>query len=127
MPTPGLNYRLPTSSAPIGIPQVARLDELLSARERVAAWYDERLEHHVPHAVRGRGRPARLAGLRRPARASRRGPDRLRDAGIEAQIGTWALIDSSRTASRASFPGADRAFERALALPFATTTTEEEV
>jgi dTDP-4-amino-4,6-dideoxygalactose transaminase len=51
----------------------------------------------------------------------------LRDVGIEAQIGTWALHRLAPYRLRGAFPGADRAFERALALPFATTTTEEEV
>ena len=51
----------------------------------------------------------------------------LRDAGIEAQIGTWALNHLEPYRHQGSFPGADRAFERALALPFATTTTEDEV
>ena len=51
----------------------------------------------------------------------------LRDAGIEAQIGTWALHRLEPYRAQGDFPGADRAFERALALPFATTTTEEEV
>ena len=53
--------------------------------------------------------------------------DALRDEGIEAQIGTWALHRLAPYRDQGAFPGADRAFERALALPFATTTTEEEV
>jgi dTDP-4-amino-4,6-dideoxygalactose transaminase len=53
--------------------------------------------------------------------------DALRAAGIEAQIGTWALQRLKPYRGQGAFPGADRAFERALALPFATTTTEEEV
>ena len=51
----------------------------------------------------------------------------LRAAGIEAQIGTWALHRLEPYRAQGAFPGADRAFERALALPFATTTTEDEV
>ncbi|MGH3128302.1 MAG: DegT/DnrJ/EryC1/StrS family aminotransferase, partial [Gaiellaceae bacterium] len=51
----------------------------------------------------------------------------LRAAGIEAQIGTWALHRLEPYRAQGAFPGADRAFERALALPFATTTTEAEV
>ena len=51
----------------------------------------------------------------------------LREAGIEAQIGTYAVHRLSAYRDRGSFPGADAAFERALALPFATTTTEDEV
>jgi dTDP-4-amino-4,6-dideoxygalactose transaminase len=51
----------------------------------------------------------------------------LRAADIEAQIGTWALHRLAPYREQGAFPGADRAFERALALPFAATTTEDEV
>ena len=55
MPVPGFNYRLPDLLCAIGIPQLARLEELLSARERVAGWYTDRLEHIVltPSAAEG--------------------------------------------------------------------------
>jgi dTDP-4-amino-4,6-dideoxygalactose transaminase len=39
----GYNYRLDEMSAALGIVQLNRLDELLSKRARVAAWYTERL------------------------------------------------------------------------------------
>jgi len=39
----GFNYRLDELSAALGLAQLGRLDELLGARERVAAWYDARL------------------------------------------------------------------------------------
>jgi dTDP-4-amino-4,6-dideoxygalactose transaminase len=39
----GYNYRLDELSAALGEVQLARLDELLAARARVAAWYDARL------------------------------------------------------------------------------------
>ena len=42
----------------------------------------------------------------------------LRAQGIEAQIGTYALHRLSAYADQGAFPGADHAFERALALPF---------
>jgi perosamine synthetase len=127
MPAPGFNYRLPDLLCAIGIPQMARLEELLAARERVAGWYTERLEHHVlaPSAADGdrHGWQAYVVQLERRDAALAA----LRDAGIEAQIGTWALHRLEPYRAQGDFPGADRAFERALALPFATTTTEEEV
>ena len=66
------------------------LEELLTARERVAGWYTERLEHHTltPSAAEGdrHGWQAYVVQLdRRDELAA------LRAAGIEAQIGTWAL------------------------------------
>ena len=127
MPAPGFNYRLPDLLCAIGIPQLARLEELLAARERVAGWYTERLEHHVltPSAAEGdrHGWQAYVVQLDRRDEALAA----LRAAGIEAQIGTWALHRLEPYRAQGAFPGADRAFERALALPFATTTTEEEV
>jgi len=42
----GYNYRLDELSAALGMAQLGRLDELLGARERVAAWYDARLAGH---------------------------------------------------------------------------------
>ena len=127
MPRPGFNYRLPDLLCAIGLPQVARLEQLLAARERVAAWYTDRLEHLVltPGVAEGdrHGWQAYVVQLDRRDEALAA----LRDAGIEAQIGTWALHRLAPYHDRGQFPGADRAFERALALPFSTTTTEGEV
>ena len=127
MSAPGFNYRLPDLLCAIGIPQLERLEELLVARERVAGWYEDRLEHLAltPSAAEGdrHGWQAYVVQLdgRDDALAA------LREAGIEAQIGTWALHRLGAYGSQGPFPGADRAFERALALPLATSTTEEEV
>jgi perosamine synthetase len=127
MPAPGFNYRLPDLLCAIGLPQLARLEELLTARERVAAWYAERLEHFVltPGAEEEdrHGWQAYVVQLDRRDEAL----EALRLAGIEAQIGTWALHRLAPYRDQGAFPGADRAFERALALPFATTTTEDDV
>jgi perosamine synthetase len=127
MPAPGFNYRLPDLLCAIGPPQLARLEELLAARERVAGWYTERLEHVVltPSAAETdrHGWQAYVVQLERRDEAL----TALRDSGIEAQIGTWALHRLAPYRGQGMFPGADRAFERALALPFSTTTTEEEV
>jgi perosamine synthetase len=127
MPRPGFNYRLPDVLCAIGIPQLARLEELLSARERVAGWYTDRLEHFVltPSAAEAdrHGWQAYVVQLERREEALAA----LLAAGIEAQIGTWALHRLAPYRAQGEFPGADTAFERALALPFATTTTEAEV
>jgi perosamine synthetase len=106
---------------------MARLEALLAARERVAGWYSERLQHHVltPSAAEGdrHGWQAYVVQLERRDDALQA----LREQGIEAQIGTWALHRLEPYRTQGTFPGADLAFERALALPFATTTTEAEV
>jgi perosamine synthetase len=127
LPSPGFNYRLPDLLCALGIPQLERLEALLAARERVAGWYSERLAEIVltPSAGDGdrHGWQAYVVQLDRRDEAL----EGLRAAGIEAQIGTWALHRLAPYREQGAFPGADRAFERALALPFATTTTEEEV
>ena len=124
---PGLNYRLSDVLCALGIPQLERLESLLDARERVAGWYTERLEHLVatPSAGEGdrHGWQAYVIGLDRRDEAL----EGLRAEGIEAQIGTYAVHHLSAYLDRGSFPGADAAFRRALALPFATSTTEDEV
>jgi perosamine synthetase len=118
MPAPGTNYRLSDVLCALGIPQVRRLDELLAARARIAAAYTERLAGVVEtpsadegdvhgwqaYVVRVDRRDEVLAGLRAE--------------GIEAQIGTYALHRLGAYSDQGSFPGADAAYERALALPF---------
>jgi perosamine synthetase len=127
MPAPGFNYRLPDVLCAISIPQLERLDELLEARATVAHGYTERLEHFVlaPAAAEGdrHGWQAYVVQLDRRDEALAA----LRAAGIEAQIGTWALHRLGAYRSQGPFPGADRAFERALALPFHTRLTDPDL
>jgi perosamine synthetase len=127
MPAPGVNYRLSDVLCALGIPQVRRLDELLAARARVAAAYTERLAGVVetPSADEGdvHGWQAYVV------RVDRRDEilAALRAEGIEAQIGTYALHRLGAYADQGSFPGADAAYERALALPFHTTLGDSEL
>jgi perosamine synthetase len=127
MPAPGFNYRLPDLLCALGIPQVARLEQLLEARERVAGWYTERLESLLTTPAAGEGDrhgwQAYVVQLDHRDEAL----EGLRAAGIEAQIGTWALHRLEPYRSQGPFPGADRVFERALALPFHTRLAEGEV
>ena len=48
----------------------------------------------------------------------------LRAQGIQCQIGTYALHRLGAYRDQGSFPGADAAFERALALPLHTKLTD---
>jgi perosamine synthetase len=127
MPAPGVNYRLSDVLCALGIPQLRRLDELLAARTRIAAAYTERLAPRVdtPSADEGdvHGWQAYVV------RVDRRDEllALLRRDGIEAQIGTYALQRLGAYRDQGSFPGADRAFERALALPFHARMTDEEL
>ena len=127
LPTPGFNYRLPDVLCAIGIPQLARLEELVRARERVAGWYEERLAHLVetPAAAEGdrHGWQAYVVGVEHRDETI----VALRSAGIEAQIGTYALHRLAAYRDQGPFPGADAAFDRALALPLASSLGEDEV
>jgi perosamine synthetase len=122
--SPGPNYRLADILCAVGIPQVRRLDELLAARTRIAAAYTERLAGVVqtPAADAGdvHGWQAYVVRLDRRDEVL----DALRTAGIEAQVGTYALHRLGAYADQGPFPGADASFERALALPFHTRLTE---
>jgi perosamine synthetase len=127
IPVPGPNYRLSDVLCALGIPQLERLEQLLRARERVAALYTERLEHLVetPAAAEGdrHGWQAYVVGVEhRDAVLAA-----LRAEGIEAQIGTYALHRLGAYRDQGPFPGAERAFERALALPFSSRLGEPEV
>jgi perosamine synthetase len=127
MTRPGLNYRLSDVLCALGIPQVRRLDELLATRARIAAAYAERLQGVVelPSAEEGdaHGWQAYVVRLDRRDEAL----EALRAAGIEAQIGTYALHRLGAYREQGAFPGADACFERALALPFHSQLTEPEL
>jgi perosamine synthetase len=122
------NYRLADILCAIGIPQMRRLDELLAARERIAAGYAERLADlpvHLPAADAGDRHGWQAYVIRLDGR------DRvmagLRAEGIQCQIGTYALHRLSAYRDQGSFPGADECFERALALPLHTQLTDAEL
>jgi dTDP-4-amino-4,6-dideoxygalactose transaminase len=127
MPAPGFNYRLADILCAVGIPQMRRLDELVAARRRVAELYDERLGGVVgtpaPDDGDTHGWQAYVVRLSRRDEALAA----LRAAGIEAQIGTFALHRLAAYREQGEFPGADSCFERALALPLHSRLTEEDV
>ncbi|HSC91337.1 MAG TPA: DegT/DnrJ/EryC1/StrS family aminotransferase [Gaiellaceae bacterium] len=128
LPRGAFNYRLPDVLCALGIPQLRRLEELLAARERVARGYEERLsglDVVLPRADDGdrHGLQAYVVQVD--------GRDRvlaaLRAEGIQCQIGTYALHRLGAYRDQGTFPGADAAFERALALPFHTRLTDAEL
>jgi dTDP-4-amino-4,6-dideoxygalactose transaminase len=128
MPRPSLNYRLSDILAAVGLPQLRRLEELLEARTRVAAAYGERLSGSpvtLPTTDEGdvHGWQAYVIQIERRDEVL----DALRAQGIEAQIGTFALQRLHPYRDQGPFPGAEHAFEHALALPFHTSLTESEL
>lgn len=128
MPVPAFNYRLSDVLAALGIPQLRRLDELLAARERIASGYAERLGHLdvvLPAADPGdrHGWQAYVVQVDRRDEVMAA----LRAQGIGCQIGTYALHRLSAYGDQGPFPGADGAFERALALPLHGRLTDAEL
>ena len=128
MPAPGLNYRLSDVLAALGLPQLRRLDELLAARTRLADGYAERLRHlplTLPEADEGdvHGWQAYVVQVERRDDVLAA----LRAEGIEAQIGTFALPLLGAYRDQGFFPGAEHAFEHALALPVHTRLTDAEL
>lgn len=128
MPAPGLNYRLSDLLCAIGTTQVARLDELLAERTRIAAAYAERLRDlpvALPEAAEGdvHGWQAYVVQVERRDDVL----EALRAQGIEAQIGTYALPLLGAYRDQGFFPGATHAYEHALALPFHTRLTDSDL
>jgi dTDP-4-amino-4,6-dideoxygalactose transaminase len=128
LPAPGLNYRLSDVLCAVGIPQVRRLEELLRRREELAAGYAERLAG-LPIVLPAADEGDRHGWQAYVVQVERRDDvmAALRAQGIEAQIGTYAVHRLAPYADQGPFPGADHAFERALALPFHTRLTESEL
>jgi perosamine synthetase len=128
MTAPGLNYRLSDILCAVGIPQVQRLEQLLAARERIAAGYAERLAE-LPVTLPGADAGDRPGWQAYVVQVDHRDETlaALRAQGIEAQIGTFALHRLSAYADQGPFPAADRVYERALALPFHSRLTDSDL
>ena len=134
----GYNYRLDEMSAALGLAQLARFDELLEKRDRVADWYGERLvEMRGAEPLRLAPETTRLAwfvyvvrfdpGLDRArimARLEARGiPSRPYFAPIHLMP-----YFVERFGYRAGdFPVAEDIGRRSLALPFSGVMTEDQV
>jgi perosamine synthetase len=128
MPVPGLNYRLSDILCAVGIAQTRRFDELMTERTRVADGYSERLRDLpvlLPRADDGdvHGWQAYVIQVDDRDRVLAE----LRAQGIEAQIGTYALNLLGAYRDQGDFPGAQRVFERALALPLHSRLTDADL
>ena len=138
----GYNYRLSDINCALGLAQMDRLDEILQKRDRVAAWYNERLQpleekgllqrpYVAPHVRMSwfvyvvRLAPA-FAGEKRDAVIQA-----LRDRGI--QCGNYFPPIHLQPPYRAlgytpgDFPITEDVASRTLALPFYANLSEEEV
>ena len=122
MPAAGFNYRIPDILCAVGIPQLARLEELLARREAIAAGYAERLGD-LPVVLPGvdegdrHGWQAYVIQLDRRDEAMAA----LRAQGIQCQIGTYALHRLSRLPRPGQLPRRGRLLR---ALPRAAAAHE---
>ena len=144
----GFNYRLSDLQAAIGIAQVERLDELLNARDNVAALYRERLtqlgaapagqdeNHDIVLPCENNGAERRgwfVFVVQLPKQADRDAViSSLKDQGIasKAYLPSIHLLPPYRERFGyvgGEFPIAERVSERSLALPFFTSMTEGQV
>ncbi len=123
----GLNYRLPDILCAIGATQMKRLEELLAERERLAAAYAERLGSVVglPSADEGDRHGWQAYVVRTEGRDG--ALEALAAAGIQAQIGTYALHRLAAYARPGAFPRRGRGVHDALALPFHNRLTQEDL
>ena len=97
-----------------------RLEELLAERERLAAAYAERLGSVVglPSADEGDRHGWQAYVVRTEGRDG--ALEALAAAGIQAQIGTYALHRLAAYADQGPFPGADEAFTMRSRCPSTT-------
>jgi perosamine synthetase len=144
----GFNYRLSDLQAAIGIAQVERLDELLNARDDVAALYRERLtqlgaepageeeNHDIVLPCENNGDERRswfVFVVQLPVGADREAViSSLAEKGIasKAYLPCIHLLPPYRERfgfSGGEFPIAERVSERSLALPFFTSMTDGQV
>jgi len=127
LPAPAFNYRLSDVLCALGIPQLRRFDELYAAYDRVAAGYTARLAGIATTPTTDRGDRHGWQAYVVQVDDRDRVMAGLRAQGIQCQIGTYALHRLGAYRDQGSFPGADRAFERALALPLHAGLTESEL
>lgn len=134
----GFNYRLDELSAALGIAQLARLETLIAARDRVARWYQARLssatELVVPVEVPTTTRMSWFAYVIRLTAATDRDAlmAKLAERGIPSRTYFSPLHQQPFYARQfgyqpGDFPVTEALGRSCLALPFSGTMTEAQV
>jgi len=137
----GFNYRLSDIACALGLAQLERLDELLAARARVAAWYREALAELV--AERGLTLPCEEAGgavrgwfvfvVQLPPGVDRDATVRaVRDRGVQSKpylpaIHLMSFYRERYGHRRGELPVCERVADASIALPFFPQLTESQV
>jgi dTDP-4-amino-4,6-dideoxygalactose transaminase len=134
----GYNYRLDEMSAALGVAQMGRLDDLLAKRERVAGWYNERLEGldclELPHLALATSRMSWFVYVVRitPPANRNRIMQSLAQQGIPsrpyfAPIHLQPFYRERFGYQRGNFPRTERLGDVSLALPFSSIMDENQV
>jgi len=134
----GYNYRLDEMSAALGLAQLGRIEELLSKRERVAGWYNERLKDvegvQVPYIAPTTTRMSWFVYVIRLASEINRNAvmAALEERGIPSRPYFTPIhlqpFYRERFGYRAGdFPVTEAVAHSVLALPFSSVMTEEQV
>jgi len=134
----GYNYRLDEMSAAMGVTQLRRLDELLTKREQVAAWYEARLSEipgvEVPIVESYTTRISWFVYVVRfnPKIDRDSIAERLGEKGVPARpyflpIHLQPYMTERFGYREGDFPVTEDLGRRGLALPFSGVMTEEQV
>jgi len=124
----GSNHKLSNVLAAIGLAQMDEIDTMLARRQELAARYDDMLadangvepQLATPGATHSyQSYCVRVADRDRILHS-------LREAGIEVQIGTYALHMHEAFSGCPAMPGSRKAFETTLALPLFHEMTQSD-
>lgn len=134
----GYNYRLDEMSAALGVAQLSRIEEILSKRERVAGWYNERLSNvdglRIPYIAPTTTRMSWFVYVVQVDEAVERDAvmTQLKAVGIPSRqyfspIHLQPFYIEQFGYQRGDFPVTERWGNTCLALPFSGVMTEDQV
>jgi len=134
----GYNYRLDELSAALGVVQLSRIEEIHHKREKVAAWYNERLADvdgiEIPYIAPTTTRMSWFVYVIRLRSEFQRDTlmARLQEFGIPSRqyfspIHMQPYYVRHFGYKRGDFPVTERLGETSLALPFSSVMTEDQV
>lgn len=134
---PGFNYRITEFQAALGLTQMTKLERVVRARRRLAAHYDQLLEGtgvQAPAVASGSNPVYQSYVVMLPGEAATRRSEiitRLKEGGIETNLGTWHMPMTTYFRQRygykaGDFPVTDEVFARSMTLPLHEKLSREE-
>lgn len=125
---PGFNNRMTEFQGALALTQMSKLDRIIEARRRAAAYYDqlfEDTEFQAPVVDKGCTHVYQSYVIQLPERLTAQRPhliEQAKELGIETTIGTWHMPMISYARSRygfktGDFPVTDQVFARSITLP----------